>query len=456
MLTSTGTPWYRKRATETKTRECPVNERDFSRVQSALLRAMEPSTIMRLARQSGFCQRMRSVSPHEVVVALIAAMATRSTETIADVVRIFNTLTDHRIAYKPFHNKLAKPQFPEFMRLVVSHLLEQLVSESLRPRRRSALAMFDDVLLQDGTSFGLHDALQDVFPGRYTTQAPAAVELHATMSLWCDQAISIAIAADTEGERAYLPSPERLQGQLVIGDRGYQDIDYCRDVHDHGGYVLIRHQTRVDPFVLDSFIDGKLVSSHRGLRLHDIRRKARGRTIDIDGQWKGVGRSGRPDTRLRIVLLWNKQRSDHTALVTNLDRKRFPPNTLMQMYRLRWQVELLFKEWKSYCNLHAFTTTKAPIAEGLMWAALAACIVKRFMAKAAQKTLRNAEISTRKTAMTIGHHLFVLLEAILEASGVRTALRRLLLHLDSQARRAHPKRDRDSGRLTLGIEPVLA
>jgi glutathione S-transferase len=49
---------------------------------------------------------------------------------------------------------------------------------------------------------------------------------------------------------------------------------------------------------------------------------------------------------------------------------------------------LLFKEWKSYCNLHRFGMTKAPIVEGLMWAALAACIIKRFMAKATQKGTR--------------------------------------------------------------------
>lgn len=91
-----------------------------------------------------------------------------------------------------------------------------------------------------------------------------------------------------------------------------------------------------------------------------------------------------------------------------------------------------------------------------MWAALAACILKRFMAKATQRVFGHAEISTRKTAMTIGHHLFALIEAILEASGVRAALRRVMDHLNTQARRAHPKRDRRSGRLALDIEPVLA
>ena len=435
-----------------------MHEGHLSRVQSALSRAMSPSAILAIGRSTGFCQRMRSIHPQEVVVALVAAMATRTTETIADVVRIFNAVTEHHVAYKPFHNKLAKPAFPEFMRLVVSHLLDELVSKSLRPGQLSALSMFDDILLQDGTSFRISSALKDTFPGRFSKLTPAAVELHTTMSLWCDHPISLAIAADTEGERVYLPEPSELRNQLIIGDRGYQDVDYCREVDAHGGHVLVRAQIQINPGITESYVDGKLVVSHRGRRLQDIVGRQRRKTIDIDAQWFASGRGkkpDRPDTKLRVVLLWSPKRKKYLALVTNLDRKTFPPDTLMDVYRLRWQVELLFKEWKSYCNLHAFTTTKAPIAEGLMWGSLAACIVQRFMAKSTQRVFGHAEISTRKTAMTVGHHLFVVLSAVLAADGLRDALRKLMRHLDGQARRSHPKRDRKTGRLTLGIEPVL-
>jgi hypothetical protein len=110
--------------------------------------------------------------------------------------------------------------------------------------------------------------------------------------------------------------------------------------------------------------------------------------------------------------------------------------------------------WKSYCNLRAFRTTRAPIVEGLRWAALAACILKCFMAKAAQKVFDVGEVSTRKTIMTIGHHLYALLDTVLCGTAVRQFLLALLRHLSTQALRAHPERDCTTGRLRLELLPV--
>jgi hypothetical protein len=44
------------------------------------------------------------------------------------------------------------------------------------------LTTFDDVLLQDGSSFHIHRDLADIYPSRFKRN-PAAVECHMTMSL---------------------------------------------------------------------------------------------------------------------------------------------------------------------------------------------------------------------------------------------------------------------------------
>lgn len=120
-------------------------------------------------------------------------------------------------------------------------------------------------------------------------------------------------------------------------------------------------------------------------------------------------------------------------------------------------MELLFKEWKSHANLRAFDTANPHIAEGLVWAALAAAALKRHIAHATQ-ALRRVEVSTRKVAMCARHGLDAALQAL--ASGknrsLPTALRHLIDYLARNALRSHPKRDRLSGRLQFGLKPVLS
>jgi hypothetical protein len=56
-------------------------------------------------------------------------------------------------------------------------------------------------VIQDASSFALKKTLRDVFPGRFTTKEPAAVELHATYSGFSDEVSVVELAPDKEAER---------------------------------------------------------------------------------------------------------------------------------------------------------------------------------------------------------------------------------------------------------------
>ena len=119
-------------------------------------------------------------------------------------------------------------------------------------------------------------------------------------------------------------------------------------------------------------------------------------------------------------------------------------------------MELLFKEWKSYANLQAFDTANPALVEGLIWVAIAAAALKRFLAHMTQ-LLVEVPMSTRKVAMCAMHVLGDIVRALQHGDvvGLYAALEAAITYLSCHAQRAHPKRDRQTGRAQLGLEPCF-
>jgi len=63
--------------------------------------------------------------------------------------------------------------------------------------------------------------------------------------------------------------------------------------------------------------------------------------------------------------------------VTNLSREEFFPADLAQIYRCRWEVELLFRELKTQYDLDEFDTSNEDVVKILLYAALLSLLVSR-------------------------------------------------------------------------------
>jgi hypothetical protein len=148
---------------------------------------------------------------------------------------------------------------------------------------------------------------------------------------------------------------------------------------------------------------------------------------------------------------WAKKNST-VFLLTNLPVSDFDGDVVGQLYRLRWQVELVFKDWKSFANLHAFQTTHRHIAEGLIWASLCAAFIKRALAHFAQKAC-GSEISTRIAAAS-GPHILPLLADWTRHTRSNREFLAVFAFLADNARRTHPERRTKLPQTKLGLRPL--
>jgi hypothetical protein len=421
-------------------------------IAKQLIRAVGEAEVEGIARECGLLRRKRTITPMALLVACLSTLAVANARWLADILRTFNQFTGKAVRYKPFHNQLAKDEFPRFLHQVVQRALANLALPILASLPKDKLAMFRDILLHDGTSFALKDALKEKWPGRFTKVTPAAVELHVTMSALSDQPIGITLAPDKEAERQFGPSATDITGCLLLEDRGYEHRQYFIDVQAAGGYYIVRGNAAIRPTIRKAYDrSGRRVRYLEGKRLQW--KILLQEDVDLDIEW-GKGKSL---YRGRLVALYKRGKRNKKTFMylhTNLDRKVFRIADVATLYRLRWQIELLFKEWKSHANLHKFDTRKSPIAEGLIWASILAATLQRFIAHAAER-ISGIELSTQRVAACARHFFDEILRALQRgARTLRRCLAETLGFLGDNARRAHPKRDRKRGRLATGLRPV--
>ena len=156
-------------------------------------------------------------------------------------------------------------------------------------------------------------------------------------------------------------------GELIIGDRGYCQARGVAHVVDAGAAVLVRFNRTSMPLVL---ADGKtplevmpLLRSLSSDRVHER---------FVHAQYKQDGDIRLIPGRLCMIRLppaqaekarkraREEQGSDvsedtleaaaYVVLFTTVPVQRLTASQCIELYRLRWQIELLFKRWKSLCG----------------------------------------------------------------------------------------------------------
>src|SRR5215831_7485916 len=345
-------------------KESPMDHGQLSMVADKFQWVFSETLLNTCGKDTKFCRRQRTITPFRLGLALTATCASHRVETLADCHRGFNALFDTTITYKAFYDQLAKPHFATFMGTMASRLIGELTLKVLGFAKGRAFAEFRHIVIQDGSAFAIHDALREVFPGRFKTVKPAAVELHTTMDLLCDAPTTVVLTPDTTNEQAFLPEPAALRGSLLLADRGYLDLHYMRRVQDAGGFFLIRAKAGMNPQVVEAFReDGTRLRALRNKPLKTIHAKLPKRQrVELVVTWQVEAST----LRLRLLISWNRRTQEFCYLVTNLPAKRYHLDMLYRAYKWRWQVEVCQTQpiKMTWCPLRLFRLTRSSLRGG--------------------------------------------------------------------------------------------
>jgi hypothetical protein len=415
----------------------PQSALHIQRARTLLGGVLSAKTLDAVARRTGLVRRERLVTASALFWSFIVTLGAQRMEFISDVLRTLNAREGWALRYKPFWNRLAQPAFVRFMKAMFMLLCREAATRVVTGTKGSVADYFSDILVDDGSSFAVASGLRRTFPGRFTAFTPAAVELHAHMSLKSGNVATVVLAPDKEAERQFLPPAHTLpRRSLSLRDRGYIDVQYFEDLGKAGAFLICRACTDLRPTIVRVLagLPPRVGKKWEGVPLQELRRSKLRHDLDLLVRWE---RRGRKVIELRLVIRYVEEKKSWTWLLTNVPTD-VTAEDVGRLYRLRWQVELLFKDWKSYANLHALQSEHPAIVEGFIWASLCAAFLKRSLAQIAQLTL-NRPTSSRLAAMS-GPHLLPMV-AQWANGGFRPALfRNIVLFLRNNARPTHPER----------------
>lgn len=153
-------------------------------------------------------------------------------------------------------------------------------------------------------------------------------------------------------------------GQLAVGDRGYCQPPGIGWVTAQGADVLVRVNRQALPMSDPSGERIDLMQWLRGLKGHhaserevvirdkEQQREIRGRLVAMR---LPVAQAEKARARLKRELGGkvsdlDREAAAYVVLFTTVPRARLDTERCLELYRLRWQIELLFKRWKSLCG----------------------------------------------------------------------------------------------------------
>lgn len=347
------------------------------------------------ARECGLVVRESKFGGVEFLLVFTHGICGVPEATLDQLAQFLKAVCDVRMAPQSLDGRLNEAAVT-FMRAMLVKALS--IAAEMEGGREAFGGRFNHVYIIDSTNFPLHPSLRIAFKGSGGDAAPAMMRIQFVMDFvsgvmcikvgdarLCD-APTLRKIVDADS----LPSDGET---LWMGDLGYASLATSAAIDDKGGYSLfrVRHGTKFKS------PDGSQVNLTGIL-------KERPTTFDIpvaiDGQsFRLVGRRLPEEHANRAIQKSREKRrqdgrpgdigdecklfSNYLLFLTNLPVDEFPIGRLMVIYKVRWQIELVFKTWKSLLRINVIKTARQHRLECEVYGKLIMAVMITALAKEA-------------------------------------------------------------------------
>lgn len=334
-----------------------------------------------LGRTVAFIVRLRAIRASAFVWSVVMSRFVPGRPGFEQARQWHERLTGTSIWRRPFQMRFKSEAALKLFERAFERLVERYRGRATSRGIRHALTRsVADVVVVDGSTIRVADSLRGVFGGvgrkakKTTTAAMRKVIL--SISAFGGTPLAAQVVDGAAHDNNFFPRFDLFApGTLFLFDRGFFAHARLRAIREAGHHFLCAMKRSSNPLVTRAVVApgrvrAQIDRSEKGIRLRDLLAKdARiASRWDLDVEVDGLA--------CRLVIVPGRDRKQR-AYFTTLARALFAPTAIAEAYRLRWQVELVFKELKQHLNLESLPTRDPFAAQIFIWASLIALVISR-------------------------------------------------------------------------------
>lgn len=212
------------------------------------------------------------------------------------------------------------------------------------------------IFLLDSTTISLCLSLFDW--AKYKT-AKGAVKMHTLLDFDGNLPAYVNITDGKTADNKGAYDIPLLKGSVIVADRFYNDFSLLNIWDSNGVYFVIRHKENMQYITVK---ENELPDNRHQHILKD-------EIIEL----KRASSKDKYPKRLRRVVAWDDINNQTIEIITN--QMLWTANTIGELYKSRWQVEIFFREIKQLLHIKSFIGTSENAVMIQIWTALITILI---------------------------------------------------------------------------------
>lgn len=392
---------------------------DKKSLATALKNFFDPNHLNALARKTGFIKRITSKLKGSELIEVLSVDMLENPEMSYEAMcgRIEELNPDASLTPQSLEERINKEETIEYIKEVLEGAINKRLS-FLMQESHSLFSLFSDVEIQDSTIITLNEKLADKFKGSGGNASSSSIKVDFIYSLKYCKVVKITLHEGNCPDQSIAKNDSYTApiGSLHLQDLGYFLLERFKLLDMDGRYYLSRLLDTVNVYLspedstcvdLPEYIDKEFkhtnivdITVYIGAkerlpvrlvayRLPEQVVAERRRKAIENARKKGRTLSKKHLNRLRF-----------SCFITNVPKEILKPEVIGTVYRIRWQIELMFKYWKSLLNIHILKGTRAERIQCIIYSRLLSIVlitqICGYAAKCAWNTCKK-ELSIHKT-----------------------------------------------------------